>query len=552
MHDSWMGGDAADSVTSRHQSMITFDRFIRSNQSLERFIRMTTGRAMAFLFLMLFTTTPVIADGVSITFDDDGAKQEPAGVDGVTVEVVGPKRISRGKPADYRITVRNEKTVAIENVIIEANLSSAFSVTSATPTADPIEGGLVWRLPRLEPSSSTELLFSAQASAVGAARVTAFARLGAKSGVEQALPVSTDPPRKLPELQAKEGVFLELTGPERTSVGKTFTLEAIITNNGSKPIDNGGFSINLTQGLKMAKPPEVGKGPLHLEVGENKRISLEIVAETAGVHGVRAKIEADGDITANTEREITVGAAEFQVSLDAPIEHVIGVPLKFRMFIANNRDKPAADVQGFIQIPEGIDVVSAEAGALFNRRTRTVRWKVGTLEPNEERGFRVTVRPLTSAEVEFAASAQSSDGESSKASRKVSVIGHAALGVTVEPSLDVAPVGEKVSVTFDVRSRGTEDAKDVQLKLEVVPGLTLEADQSNGWTESGGWWVYNTPKDLPPGQSFRAILTLKPEKEGNYLLKANVASKTVTGDMIRTQPLRVVRTTKKAPLPNGT
>ena len=209
-------------------------------------------------------------------------------------------------------------------------------------------------------------------------------------------------------------------------------------------------------------------------------------------------------------------------------------------------------MQGFIQVPEGIDIVSAEAGALFNRRTRTIRWRIGSLEPNEERGFRVTVRPLTSAEVEFVASAQESGGESSKASRKVTVIGHAALGVTVEPSLDVAPVGERVSVTFDIRSRGTEEAKEVQLKLEALPGLTLDEEQSNGWSESGGWWVYQNPHDLPAGKSFRAILTFKPEKEGNYLLTAKIVSKSIPGEMIRTQPLRVIRTTKSSSAPSGT
>lgn len=551
------GAEATKATRTRHCSMITFDRFVQAEIGAQCTSRpharfRAVVRFVGTLVILLATAGTLSADGVTISFDEEGTKEESSSIDGVTVEVVGPNRIKRGTPADYRITIRNQNQAVVENVVIEANLSSAFSVVSSVPQAEAIEGGLIWKLARLDAMGSTELTFSAKASSPGPARVTAFARQGTKGGVEQAIPVSTDPPRKLPELQAKEGVFLELTGPERTSVGKTFTIEALITNNGTKVIENGGFSINLTQGLKMAKAPEAGAGPLRIEVGENRRIPLVIVAETPGVHGIRAKIDADGGVSAKTEREITVSNAEFQVALEAPVEHVMGVPLKFRMYIANNRDKPASDVQGFIQIPEGIDVVSAEAGALFNRRTRTVRWKVGTLEPNEERGFRITVRPLSSSEVEFVASAQTSDGESSKSSKKVNVIGHAALGVTVEPSLDVAPVGEKVVVTFDVRSRGTEEAKQVQLKLEAVAGLTFEAEQSSGWSEADGWWVYQTPKDLPPGQSFRAIITLKPEKEGDFLLKANVTSKTVPGEILRTQPLRVVRTTKSTPVPSGT
>jgi len=557
MFVAWAGALIDEPTITRHRSTITFDRFIQSRVKVRSMSGLHSrfrdlSRFVGAIILLLATAASLSADGVTISFDEDGTKEESSSIDGIVVEVVGPNRIKRGTPADYRITVRNQKQVAAEHVIIEANLSSAFSVTASVPQAESIDGGLVWKLSRIEAMGIAELSFSAKASSAGPARVTAFARQGAKGGVEQAIPVSTDPPKKLPELQAKEGVFLELTGPERTSVGKTFTIEALITNNGTKVLENGGFSINLTQGLKLAKAPEAGAGPLRIEVGENRKIPLEIIAETPGVHGIRAKIEADGDVSAKTEREVTVGNAEFQVALEAPVEHVMGVPLKFRMYIANNRDKPASDVQGFIQIPEGIDVVSAEAGALFNRRTRTVRWRVGNLEPNEERGFRITVRPLSSTEVEFVASAQTSEGESSKASKKVSIIGHAALGVTVEPSLDVAPVGEKVVVTFDVRSRGTEDAKEVHLKLESVPGLSLDTEQSSGWTEAEGWWVYQTPKDLPPGQSFRAIITLKPEKEGNYLLKANVSSKTVPGEIIRTQPLRVVRTTKSNPVPTGT
>ena len=290
MYDSWTASDTFETNVLRHPSR---NHLTRSHNGSARSPRsqsnpFLTIRVMSLLILMLSAATSLAADGVTISFDDEGTQQEASGMDGILVEVVGPNRIKRDNCGLSHH--RSESEVGRGRECIDRSQSlGRFFVISSTPQAE-LSKGVSSAIAALEASSSTELVFSAKASAAGTARVTAFARVGTKSGVEQAIPVSADPPRKLPELQAKEGVFLELVGPERTSVGKTFTFEAVITNNGSKELQNGEFSIHLTKGLKMAKPPEAGSGPLKLEVGEKSAFLCPLSPRRQGFMGSEPRL----------------------------------------------------------------------------------------------------------------------------------------------------------------------------------------------------------------------------------------------------------------------
>jgi hypothetical protein len=476
----------------------------------------------------------------------------PGGVlEGVKVSVVAPERVVRQVPAEYRIVVTSDRDETVRDVIVEAKLSPSLRATLSTPEAEPIEGGLVWKLEELGAKATVELRFSAVAEKPGSVRVEATARTTSSMPTDIADPIAADDPPALPTPVDQGSLTITLSLPERVNVNQPFACEAILSNKGPQAVDNVGFSINLTEGLELSRPPDGADEKLKLEAGQTKRVSLELVAKSAGVQAVRANIEGDGGLSSQTEKDVTAAESAFSVNLEAPKTHVLGTPLRFRIYIANNREQSAADVQAFVPIPETVDVVSAEAGALFNRRTRTVRWRVGTLEPGEERGFRVTLQPRASSELELSASARSVDGTAGEARRTVVVLGHAALGVTVEPSLDMAPVDEPVRVTFDVRSRGSQPARQVRLRLEATPGLKLIDEESTDWTLADGWWEVKAPRDLSAGQSWRATLSLRAVDEGEFMLKAAVVSDDVKGEILRTQPLRAIRSPKLPALPVG-
>jgi uncharacterized repeat protein (TIGR01451 family) len=455
-------------------------------------------------------------------------------LDAVEVAVVGPARVPRDSPIEYRIVVQNRGRTDLDGVVVEAVLPEQFRAADSNPTAQQREDRLVWRLARAPAGETIELRFTAVAQTAGPGRVRAFARLDDEAE-------TTFLPPKLPDAQPRSpGLTITINAPDRVRVGEPFSCEAVLANESAEPVDNCGFSLNLTKGLKLREAPGGAAGPLRLDAGGSLRIPLALVATNAGPQGVRARIEADGGLEADAERQIRAEQPDFGVQIDAPSDHLVGAPLRMRFYIANNRPQAADGVQLLVEVPENIEIVSGEAGALFNRRTRTIRWRIGEIPPNEERGFRLTVRPARAGQVEFVAAAQTSSGLSARSAKQIRLVGYAALGVAVEPSADVVAADDLLSVVFDVRSRGTRPAGGVLLRLDASPAFELEAERSNGWRRDGGHWAFRAPRELPPGDTLRATLTLRAVQPGDHLLRAVVVSDQVVGEIVRTQPVHVL------------
>lgn len=467
----------------------------------------------------------------------------------VSVEVIGPERIKREEPVDYRVMARNRTETRLVDVAIEALIPEGFTILETDPTGRMEDGRVVWSVPAIKGSGEVEFQLTVQAGAAGTGRIEARVTRADRLLEDVAGPIALqEPPAPLPAPEATARVSLRLETPDRTIVDRPFACVAIISNSSDADVENLGFSMNLTEGLELRQSPDAAKGPLKVAAGQEERVTLELIARRPGTHGVRVRIDTGAGGVQTAQSEITVGDAELSVRLETPREQVMGTPLRFRMYIANNRNEPINDVQGFIELPEGIETVSAEAGALLNRRTRVIRWRVGTLAADEERGFRVTVRPTSATTLQFLARAQSAGGMSSQAEQTVSVLGHTALGVSFEPSLDLAPMGEKLTLTVDVRSRGSDRASDIVVKIQALDGLELVSDTSSEWTSEDGWWIYRAPHGLKAGETLQAALIVRPTKAGDYMLRAVVTSQETVGEIIRTQPVRVVEAKPLPPL----
>jgi hypothetical protein len=511
----------------------------------------------------------------------------PSTVEGVGVEVVGPNRITKGVPAEYKILLKNRRDQLVSRLVVEVELSETFSVQKTEPMGETIPGRIAWRVPVLAGKETQTLRFEALAQAGGSGRVQAFVReqpaddqakpisqiqppdLPSAEGdappAEEPAPLPSTPaseptPEILPPAEPKGSALIEIDAPQEVARGVPFICELKLTNNGSVPLSGMSFDMNLTEGLRVLRKLDAEPAKLPSEPGASVTTRVEMVSDGEAIQAIRAKFSAQPNVAVQLEREIRVATSPFDLKLELPREQVMGQPLKFRLYIANNRPEPAESVQVFAVIPEGIDVVSGEAGALYNRRTRTVRWQAGTLEPQEERGFRLTVKPTQAGEFRFSARAEGGAGSlRDEALGMVKVQGYAALGVSFEPSVDVATENQEVTLTFDVRSRGSSLAEGVVFRVEVPAGVELVASASPGWKEEGGAWQKPAAGPIPPGGQLQEKIVVRATKAGAISLKGIVTGEGDVGEMIRVQPLRVIGALPVPPTdassnasPNGT
>jgi hypothetical protein len=507
----------------------------------------------------------------------------PSTVDGVGVEVVGPNRITKNVPAEYKVLLKNRREQEASRLIVEVELSEKFVVQKTEPAGETIPGRIAWRIEMLAGNETKTLRFDAIAQEGGSGRVRAFVRQDgpaedqadpindlqppelpatgdASEEKPQGLPDPLEPkdePAELPAPEAKGAVKIELMMPETAVPGVPFVCEMVVTNSGRIPLSKMKFEMTPTKGLRVLRNFDGSAPKLPSEPGASIKSRVEMVSDGGGIQAVRAKLTAEPGVSEQVEREISISTSPFDLKLDLPAQHVMGQPLKLRLYVANNRNEKASGVQVFAVLPEGIEVVSGEAGALFNRRTRTVRWQAGEMQPEEERGFRLTVKPTLAGSFEFSARAEGDGGTlRDEAKETISVAGYVALGVNFEPSIDVATENQEVTLTFDVKSRGSKGAEGVVFQVEVIPGVELVGTGSSGWKEEDGWWKKSAAGDIPPGGQLQEKLVVRPTKPGLLSWKGMVTERGDTGPIIRVQPMIVTPAPPAVPIadptPNGT
>lgn len=519
---------------------------------------------------MMFRMVALISLTVFFVGPSNGQEKRgrvPSTVEGVGVEVVGPSRITKNVPAEYKVLLKNRREKEASHLIVEVELSEKFVVQKTEPTGETIPGRIAWRIETLAGNETKTLRFDALAQEGGSGRVRAFvshenpaedkadpiseiqppdlpSTVDAPAAEPKSLPDPLQPkdePAELPAPEAKGGVKIELKMPETAVPGEPFVCEMEVTNTGQVALSKMKFELTPTKGLRVVRNLDGSPPKLPSEPGASIKSQIEMVSDGGGIQAVRAKLTAEPGVSEQVEREISIATAPFDLKFDVPAKHVMGQPLKLRLYIANNRPEKASGVQVFAVIPEGIEVVSGEAGALFNRRTRTVRWQAGDMEPQEERGFRLTVKPTLARKYEFNARAEGGSGSlRDEAKETIDVAGYVALGVIFEPSVDVVTENQEVTLTFDIKSRGTQSAEGVLFHVESIPGVELVELSSLGWKEESGWWKKSASGDIPPGGQLQEKLVIRPTKAGLVSLKAKVTDRGETGEILRVQPLIVI------------
>lgn len=185
------------------------------------------------------------------------------------------------------------------------------------------------------------------------------------------------------------------------------------------------------------------------------------------------------------------------VEKSAPAEIQVGKQTTFALKITNVGKVAAHDVQVFDQVPKGTQLVDTKPHADASN-DGGLHWRLGTLQPGDERVVAVQLLPL--AEGEIGSVAQVTFG--SQASVRT---------ICTKPELRIAHsgpkrvlIGELVKFDITISNPGTGAATNVILEEDVPEGLLHSAGNELEF-EVG---------TLKPGETRKLQLTLKADKPG--------------------------------------
>jgi uncharacterized repeat protein (TIGR01451 family) len=199
-------------------------------------------------------------------------------------------------------------------------------------------------------------------------------------------------------------------------------------------------------------------------------------------------------------RDVAQGPSQPQLTItkQAPKEAVVGQDLEYSIIVRNVGRTAAASVTVEDQIPRGSECTgTAPKSEIANK---TLKWKLGTLAPGDEKILRVRVTPTAAGEIGSIATVSFA----AEVAAKTTIIEPKANIAVTGPSEVV--VGEPGQFKLTLTNNGAADLKNVVVRSLLPDGL----DHASGRD------LQYEVGDLPRGKSKDVNLTLQGVKPGAW------------------------------------
>ncbi|TWT99716.1 Large cysteine-rich periplasmic protein OmcB precursor [Botrimarina colliarenosi] len=427
-------------------------------------------------------------------------------------KVAGPRTITVGREATYRVLLANRGDIAADQVVTQISVpdgaevvgaQSADGVVDLTGSAEP--GVFTWRANRLA------------AGAVIKLDLQLIARTG--EPIELGVNHSHQPLNGHTMVEVQEPkLALAIVGPDEVLYGKPQLFRLTISNPGTGSAEN--VTLHLT-------PPggDTTRQTSHefglIGAGDDRTVEIELTAREAGQLAVNATADADGDVSAQLTKEVFCRKPELAIDWRGPADRYAGAPSVYYFRVRNPGTAPAPDVVLDVELPAGFEVLADEATpGVKNGR---LAYRLGALPAGEERVFELHGVMRQAGENTFVLSAAGADETRSEpVTALTEVIALADLKLDVlDPK---GPIATDQEVTYEVRitNRGSCDAHDVRVVGLFSEGIEPHHVDGSVSDIKDGRVDFATIDRLSAGEQLVFKIHARAYEEGTHLFRAEV------------------------------
>jgi uncharacterized repeat protein (TIGR01451 family) len=420
----------------------------------------------------------------------------------LSIQKQAPKTATVGVPVEYRIILRNEGDMIAYDLQIEDELGNAAELISATPQPDTSGRGLLrWTIGELAAGASREMVVRVRPTGEGTLDGTATVSFSAQ--VRSATIIRS------PKLQ------LEVAGPSAVKLGSEVPLQFRITNRGSGDAANVVLRSVLPPGLRHPEGADLEYSIDLLRAGETETVDLTVAAAEPGERvRISAEIEAEGTAPTTARTDITVVGSQLIVERTGPEKRYVNHPAHFQNLVKNETQFDASGAYVVEQVPEGMRVESVGAGGKYDPATRQVRWDLPVIGPGRGVVLDLGLVPEVTGKLESRVVVVENAGFRSEAKDNTVVVVEGIHNVTADISRQDKPVaiGERFGFTVTIDNRGTAEARNVQISLQVpaeIEVLAAGTKEIPGKLVDGNVVRYEKVVSIRPNEQMKFQVTLR-------------------------------------------
>lgn len=448
----------------------------------------------------------------------DDALRTVAGVmrPNLVLQKSAPENATVGTPLKYSILVRNEGDATAYDVVVEDEVTPAAEVSGVYPQSeiDRQTNKLIWKFAKIEPGEDQTI--TVEVVPTGEGTMDGVATVRFKTQVKATTVVTA------PRLE------VQMRGPDEVRLGDEVKYSYVITNRGSGEARDVYVRTLLPEdgGLRHPAGNDLEYKIDSLKPNEQREISLAVIAGEPGEFRADAEVTATGGIKDQASWRTKIVGAQLRIVRRGPRKRFVNREGTFENIISNESNFDARDARVVEQVPAGMRFIDATRGGRYDSDTRTVTWNINHIGAGEMETLQVRLMPTTAGSAESTVTIYENVGlQSSEVSTTVVEDLH---NVSADISQLDGPVaaGEVFGFTIAVDNRGTADATDVSLTVEVPDAIQVVGAGSREVQArllEGNIVQYNVVVRIPPNQQKDFEIKLKGLREvQNALVKASV------------------------------
>jgi len=307
---------------------------------------------------------------------------------------------------------------------------------------------------------------------------------------------------------------LSVVGPRAVLFGETEVFTISISNPGTGPAEN--VVLDVATGDGPSESKRIGSIP----AGGREVIKLELTAGDSGEMPIRASVRAEGGLAKEFRHDVVVRRAKLEILAEGPGLKYAGAVATYSIRVRNTGDAPANQVQVGLQLPTDAKYLSG----LTNHETQgqQVAWRVGTLQPGDERIYKVRCELTLAGENRLNIVTTSADNLRTSVAIATRVEAIADLKLVVNDPQGPQAVGEEVEYEILVLNRGTKSAQAVDVVAHFADGVEPVAADGLEHEIEPGQVIFKAIPRIAPGQTMLLKVRAKASKGGDHRFRAVV------------------------------
>lgn len=445
----------------------------------------------------------------------------------LTIRKIAPPQATLGQPLIYEVLVKNIGDVSAHQVVVEDRIPRGSRLTGTIPRAEMLENRLFWRLGTVEPGSERKIsirVIPEQEGPIGSvAKVNFVAEIAAEIVITA------------PQLS------LKVECPSQVRTGEAVDMKFVIRNAGNGEAKNVVLRDILPANLQHPAGTDLENAIGDLKPGETRELTLQLTAGESGSVENQAVVTADGGLKVEDNTQLEIVGEQLTLTRKGQTKVYVGRAAVYTNNIKNEGSQPVRQTMVVEDIPAGFDFVEASEGGRYDSQTRTVTWTLGEMQPGETRMISAKYSARTAGEYSSRIQLTGASGSIANIQGRVSVAGMPALSIDSPGEGRVVAVGERLISKILVQNRGTAQAENVELIVNLPAELKLvDAKGPSPFRRDGRAVIFEAVPVVGARTKATYELTLEAVSEGDSRLELEIAADHLTKPVHREEVVQVV------------